>query len=160
MSDIALPDGLITLIKTATRALVLACAAPGSTGPERVEQITGFSRGAISRWCGDAYRDQMPLEVVFMLESAIGKPIFSRMLASLTGHRLEPLAVGEAVQVDLMTDVVRITGSHARFQAEAAEALEDQKLTPGEVKGLMKSALAHIDQMTALMTRLAPLAEG
>lgn len=152
-----MPDGLITLIKTATRALILAFAAPGSTGPERVEQITGFSRGAISRWQGDAYRDQMPLEVVFQLESALGKPIFSRMLASLTGHRLEPIA-GAPVRFDLMGEVVRSTGSHARFTAQAAEALEDQRVTPGEAKALLATLLKHQEDMGRLAGRLANLA--
>lgn len=162
MSDTALPeslpDGLITLIKTATRALILAFAAPGSTGPERVEQITGFSRGAISRWQGDNYRDLMPIDVVFQLESALGKPIFSRMLASLTGHALEPVAKGEGAPLDLMSEIVRSTGSHARFTAQAAEALEDQKVTPGEAKALLLSLLKHQEDMGALAARLATLA--
>jgi hypothetical protein len=158
VSATALPEGLITLIKTATRALILACSAPGSTGPERVEQLTGFSRGAISRWQGDNYRDLIPIDAVFLLESAIGKPIFSRMLASLTGHKLEPVATGESAPLDLMGEIVRSTGSHARFTAQAAEALEDQKVTPGEAKALLQSLLKHQEDMGVLAARLANLA--
>ncbi|TCR69714.1 hypothetical protein [Bosea sp. BK604] len=158
MSDTALPDGLMTLFKTGARALVLACAAPGQTGPQRVESITGFSQGQISKWGSENDPALMPLHVVGILEAASGKPIMTRMLATLTGHRLEALAEGGDAQVDLMTDIVRITGSHARFQSTAADALEDQKLTPGEVKELIKSGMAHMDQMSALLRRLAPLA--
>lgn len=163
MSDTALPaapEGLITLIKTATRSLILACAAPGQTGPERVEQMTGFSRGAISRWQGENYRDLIPLDVVFQLESALGKPIFSRMLASLTGHELTPLATPEAGDFCLMSAVIRTTGSHSRFAAQAAEALEDQKVTPGEAKALLKSILKNQEDLSAVAKQLAKLAEG
>ena len=159
LSERAMPDGMITMIKTATRALILACAAPGSTGPERVEQLTGYSRGAITRWQGDQYPAVIPLETVCLLESLLGKPIFSRMLAQLSGHRVEPAGEGEACDgSDLMGAVMRSTGSHARFTAKAAEALEDQKVTPREAKDLLAALLAHQDQMGALAARLANLA--
>lgn len=163
MSDTALPaapDGLITMIKTATRSLILACSAPGQSGPERVEQMTGFSRGTISRWQGDNYRDLIPLDVVFQLESAIGKPIFSRMLASLTGHELTPVAKGDAEHFCLMSGVIQTTGSHSRFAAQAAEALEDQKVTPREAKDLLKSILKHQEHLSDLAKKLAVIAGG
>jgi hypothetical protein len=159
LPDRPMPDGMITMIKTATRALILACAAPGSTGPERVEQLTGYSRGAITRWQGDQYPAVIPLETVCLLESLLGKPIFSHMLAQLSGHRVEPAGEGEACDgSDLMGAVMRSTGSHARFTAQAAEALEDQKVTPREAKDLLAALLAHQDQMGMLAARLANLA--
>lgn len=158
MSDTALPDGLITMIKTATRALIMACAAPGSTGPQRVEQLTGYSQGVLSRWQGDQYPHLMPIEVACMLESVTGKPIFTRMLAQLSGHRIEPVGADPDDETDLMGAVMRATGSHARFTTKAAEALEDQKVTPREAKELLVALLAHQDQMTALANRLAKLA--
>lgn len=149
-------DGLVTMMKTAVRALVLACAAPGETGPERVERMTGFSRGAISRWCGDNYRDLPPLDVVFQLESRIGKPIVSRMLASLTGHEVRPVEDRDGTQVtDLMAGVLRSTGSHARFVAKAAEAMEDDKITPGEAKELLAKILKHQQDMAEIAKLLA-----
>lgn len=155
------PDGLIVLIKTATRALVLACAAPGQTGPQRVEQMTGFSAGAISRWQGENHRDLIPLDVVFMLEASLGKPIFSRMLASLTGHELRPIADREGAPVpDLMAGVLRSTGSHARFVAKAAEAMEDDMITPGEAKELLGKILKHQQDMTGIAKLLALKAGG
>lgn len=163
MSDTALPaapDGMITMIKTATRSLILACAAPGQTGPERVEQMTGFSRGTISRWQGDNYRDLIPLDVVFLLESAIGKPIFSRMLATLTGHELAPLVAAEEGGFCLMQGVIRSTGSHSRFAAQAAAALEDQKITAREAKDLLRSILKHQEDMSDIAKRLAAIAGG
>eukprot|EP01031_Cornospumella_fuschlensis_P006363 gene6363-7909_t len=86
----ALPDGLDALIKATTRAAVLAAAVPGSTGPQRVEQLTGASAGTISRWSGD-YDTCMPLDVVFLLEFTAQAPVFARALAALTGHRLVPV---------------------------------------------------------------------
>ncbi|QEL26132.1 hypothetical protein FQV39_28635 [Bosea sp. F3-2] len=160
MSDIALPDGLLPLLKTASRALVNACAAPGQTGPQRVEALTGYSLGQISKWQSESAPDLIPIHIVAVLEAATGKPIVTRMLASLTGHGVAPISDEIGSAGDLMLDVVRITGSHARFTTAAAEALEDQKLTPGEVKALLKSAMAHVDQMTALIGRLAPLVDA
>lgn len=160
MSDTALPDGLMPLIKTATRSLVLACAAPGQTGPQRVEQLTGYSQGVISRWIGEAYPAVMPLEVVGLLEAAIGKPLVTRLFASLTGHKLEPVAAPEAAPLDLMAEVFRSTGSHARFTAAAADAWEDQKITPGEAKALLQAVMKHVEDMGAIATRLAKLAGG
>lgn len=158
MSDTALPDGLMPLIKTATRSLVLACAAPGQTGPQRVEQLTGYSQGVISRWIGEAYPAVMPLEVVGLLEAAIGKPLVTRLFASLTGHKLEPVPDSSPAPLDLMSEVFRSTGSHARFTAQAAEAWEDQKITPGEVKALLAALLKHQEEMGRLANRLAALA--
>jgi hypothetical protein len=152
-----LSDGLVTLMKTSVRALVLACNAPGQTGPERVEQMTGYSRGTISRWCGDRYTDLPPLDVVFQLESAIGKPIVSRMLASLTGHQVVPLSEDAMVSgaADLMSGVMRATGSHARFVAKAAEAMEDEVITPGEAKALLAKILKHQQDMGEIAQLLA-----
>lgn len=160
MSDTALPEGLMTLLKTGARALVNACAAPGQTGPQRVEAMTGYSLGQISKWQSENAPDLMPLHVAAILEAASGKPIMTRMLASLTGHQLAVVAEGGGGAVDLMTEIVRITGSHARFQATAADALDDQKLTPREVKDLITSGMCLIDKMTGLLKRLAPMAEG
>jgi hypothetical protein len=160
VSDTPLPDGLITMIKTATRALVTACAAPGSTGPERVEQLTGFARGTITRWQGDQYPDVIPLHVVFLLSITVQTPVFARTLAALTGHRVEPLEGGSTPAGDLLGDVLRVTGSHARFINEAATALDDLKVTPGEAKNLLKSGLKHQDEMMVALQRLARIAEG
>lgn len=156
MSDTALPDGLMTLLKTGARALVNACAAPGQTGPERVEAMASYSRGEISKWCSENYPSLMPLHVIGILEAATGKPIMTRMLASLTGHQLVPSAAGDPL--DLMAEIVRLTGSHARFMTRAAEALEDQKVTPGEAKALLATALRHQEDMGRLVTRLASAA--
>jgi hypothetical protein len=157
LPEAGLSDGLVTLMKTSVRALVLACNAPGQTGPERVEQMTGYSRGTISRWCGDNYRDLPPLDVVFQLESAIGKPIVSRMMASLTGHQVVPLGdgEGETATADLMSGVMRATGSHARFVAKAAEAMEDDVVTRGEAKAILGEILTHQREIGEVARNLA-----
>jgi hypothetical protein len=156
LPEARLSDGLLTLLKTSVRALVLACAAPGQTGPERVSAMTGHSRGSISRWCSENYRDLPPLDVAFQLESALGKPILSRMLASLTGHQVAPWPEsGVAATQDLMTGVVRTMGSHARFVAQAVEAMEDDILTPGEIRQLLKEILKHQQDMGDIARLLA-----
>lgn len=156
MSDILLPDGLITLIKSAIRAQVAACAVPGSTGPERVEQLTGYSRGTISRWQGDAYKDLPPLDVIFQLEFVTQKPIVSRALASLTSHRLVPLA-DDAGATDLVGDLVKTTSTGARVSSELGSALADGVVTPREAKAVKAAIGEHLDALTSVQRKLAGL---
>ena len=161
MNDTALPDGLLTMIKTATRALVAAAAVPGSTGPERVEQLTGYSRGQISKWCSDSFPVIMPPEVMFLLEFVVQKPIFSGVLAALTGHQL--VSLSDADPVDgrtLMNGVVDLTGSHSRFVTSLTEGLADMQMTPGEAKASLKAGMTHQDQLNQMLQRLAEIAEG
>lgn len=161
MSDTPLPDGLLTMIKTATRALVAAMAVPGSTGPERVEQLTGYSRGQISKWCSDSFPVMMPPEVLFLLEFTAQKPIFAGLLAALTGHQL--VSISEADPVDghtLMNGVVDLTGSHSRFVTSLTEGLADMRMTPGEAKASLKAGMSHQDQLNQMLKRLAEIASG
>lgn len=161
MTDTALPDGLITMIKTATRALVAAAAVPGSTGPERVEQLTGYSRGQISKWCSDSFPVIMPPEVMFLLEFTVQKPIFAGVLAALTFHKLSPLAENDPVDGrTLMSGVVDLTGSHSRFMTSLTDALADMHVTPGEAKKSLKAGMSHQEQLTQILKRLADIAEG
>jgi hypothetical protein len=149
------------MIKTATRALVAAAAAPGSTGPDRVEQLTGYSRGQISKWRADSFPVIMPPEVMFLLEFVTQKPIFAGVLAALTGHRLVPLAKADPVDGrTLMTGVVDLTGSHSRFLTSLTDALADMEMTPGEAKAAIKAGISHQDQLNQMLRCLAEIAEG
>lgn len=160
LPDDAMPEGLTTLLKTAARALVNACAAPGQTGPQRVEAMTGYSAGQISKWQSENDPTLMPVHVVAVLEAATGQPVFSRALASLSGHQLVPVADSETVDFCLMSAVVASTGSHHRFASQALDALADQKLTPGEIKALLKTAMRHQQEMGDIARRLAERAGG
>lgn len=158
-----MPDGLIPLIKIATRSLVAACAMPGSTGARRVEELTGYSAGSISRWQGDQYKDIVPLEVVVLLEFTVHKPVFSRALAELTGHHLVPIgdqAAGEAGDVDaLVGDMIRIVGTGSRVGAKLGAVLEDRRVTHREAKETLTEIGLHKDALGAAERRLARLAE-
>jgi len=161
LNDTALPDGLLTMIKTATRALVAAAAVPGSTGPERVEQLTGYSRGQISKWCSDSFPVIMPPEVMFLLEFTVQKPIFAGVLAALTGRGLVSLSDANPVDAHtLMNGVVDLTGSHSRFVTSLTEDLADMQMTPGEAKASLKAGMTHQDQLNQMLQRLAEIAEG
>lgn len=157
----AMPDGLLTMIKTATRALVAAAAVPGSTGPERVEQLTGYSRGQISKWCSDGCPAIMPPEVMCHLEFVTQRPIFATTLAALTGHRLAPLADADPVgPQSLIADIVELTGSHSRFLSSLAEGLKDMEMTPGEAKASLGVGVEHQTHLNTMFRRLAEIAEG
>lgn len=164
MDMTTLPDGLVPMIKIATRALVAACAAPGSTGPRRVEELTGASAGTISRWQGDAHPDIIPTAIVFLLEFTIHKPIFSRLLAEMTGHRLVPISDGEAADPDvvegLTSDLIHIVGSGSRVGARLGQALEDRKVTIREARETLAVIGEHEECLGAAKRRLAPLAAG
>ncbi len=155
MSDIALPEGLMTTLKSAARALVNACAAPGQTGPQRAEAMTGYSAGQISKWQSENDPALMPIHVVAILEAATGQPIFSRAIASLSGHQLVPVADTESSDFCLMSAVIASTGSHNRFAGEALDALADQKLTRRELKDLIRTAMKHQGEMGDIVRRLA-----
>ncbi|MCS0501405.1 hypothetical protein [Ancylobacter mangrovi] len=155
-----MPDGLIALIKNAARLSVMGCSAPGSTGPQRVEELTGYSPGAISRWGGDAHRELMPLEVVFLVEFISQKPVFAGALASLTGHRLVPVAASEASDAPGMADVFAMAGASLRFQIEFAEALEDGRLTRAERRRLNKAKAELLDIMASIGRKIDGVREG
>jgi hypothetical protein len=157
------PDGLIPLIKIATRSMVAACATQGTTGPQRVEEMTGYSAGAISRWQGDAHKDLIPIEVVFLVEHAIQKPVFSRALASLTSHRLVAVAdepVAGTCEIDgLTTDLIQIVGSGSRVGATLGSVLEDRKVTRREARDTLKVIGEHEERLAGAKRRLARLAD-
>lgn len=155
MSHIALPEGLLPLLKTAGRALVNACAAPGQTGPQRVEAMTGYSQGQISKWQSENDPALMPLHVAAILEASTGQPIFSRALASLSGHQLVPVSGGNEDEFCLMRSVMATTASQGRFAAQAMEAIADQKLTRGEIKGLLTTAIKNQEEFGEVIRRLA-----
>lgn len=157
MSAAALPDGLFTLIKSAIRELVAACAVPGSTGPERVEQLTGYSRGTISRWQGDAYRDLPPLDVVVLLEFTTQRPVVSRWLASLSNHQLVPMA-DDGDTGCLVHDLVRTSGTAARVTGELSAALADGVVTPREAKAVKAAIGEHMETLTSVRRKLAGVA--
>lgn len=131
MSKDDLLPGLMQLMKGAARTLVAAMACPGSTGPQRVQEITGHSLGIISRWQSDAYKDVMPLDVVFQLEFLSKTPVFARQLAALNQFNLAPMAEGEEVS-GMVGELVRLTSNAARATTELAEGLKDGKLTYNE----------------------------
>lgn len=162
MTDVACPDGLIPLIKIATRALVTACAVPGSSGPKRVEELTGKSAGTISRWQNDAYSDLIPTDIVFLLEYHLHKPIFARTLAELTGHRLVAVAEDDEGQgcdvAGLTSDLIHIVGSGSRVGAQLGAALEDRKVTRREARDTLKVIGEHEDKLASAKRRLARLA--
>lgn len=155
MSADALPDGFFILIKSTIRAQVQAMAVPGSTGPERVNQLTGISRGTISRWCGDGYADLPSLEIVFMLEHHSQKPVISRALAQLSSHRLTPIAEDDAPDHCLVRDLVEITGSSSRLAAEMSSAIADGTVTPAEAKCVLRATADTQDKLTRLSRTFA-----
>lgn len=164
MDSTLLPDGIVPLIKIATRALVAACAVPGSTGPKRVEELTGASAGTISRWQGDAHPDIVPTAIVFLLEFTIQKPVFARALSELTGHRLTAITDDEAADpgdvAGLTSDLIRIVGSGSRVGATLGAVLEDRKVSRREARDALAVIGEHEDKLAPAKRRLARLADG
>lgn len=161
MDTAALPDGLIPIIKSTTRAAVTAMVAPGSTGPQRVEQLTGYSPGQISRWGGDAHKDLMPLEVVFLLEYTTQKPIFARALAVMTGHKLVPIEEGEGGDTtDLTRDMVDLMAAASALGVSYGSALADGKVTPREREDIRKAKERLQDLLVRARRNLADLPDA
>jgi hypothetical protein len=156
------PEGLIPMIKIATRALVVACATQGTTGPRRVEEMTGKSAGTICRWQSDAYSDLIPTDIVFLLESSIQVPVFARTLAELTGHRLvavadEPEGDGGDIE-ELTADLIGIVGSGSRVGAQLGSVLQDRKVSRREARETLGVIGEHEERIGRTKRRLARLA--
>lgn len=162
MDRTPLPDGLVRILKFATRLAIAACAVPGSSGPRRVEELTGYSAGAISRWGHDGHADMIPLTVAAQLEFVTQQPLFSRAFADLTGHCLAPVgdaaATGATVEA-LMGDLVGIVTSSAAVVGKFGEVLADARVTPREATETMGS-LAELQRVLGDVSRkLAVIAE-
>lgn len=158
MDDISLPDGLMAMIKAATRALVLAC-----KGPSVVKSITGVSDGQVSRWQGDAYPDVIPGWAVGALEFHCQQPAYTRMMAGLTGHRLVPIAEAGGDSPgsrDFVGDLVEIAGAASKVTGGLSRALTDNEVTPGEAKGEMANIAGLQHVLTRTQRRLSIVAGG
>lgn len=158
MTTIALPDGLMAMIKAATRALILACG-----GAATVKSLTGASDGQISRWQGDAYPDVIPAWAVGVLEFNCQQPAFTRMMAGLTGHRLTPIAEeggDEPGSRDFVGDLVSVAGAASKVTAGMSDALADGKVTPGEAKGGLANIASLERELTVAKRRLSVVAGG
>lgn len=151
-----LPEGIKQMLKSASRAAVLAAAAPGSTGPQRVEQITGYAQGSISRWCGEAHKDLMPLDVACLLEFTTQAPVFARAFAALTGHRLVPVEP-DAKDVDEVQHLVRIATTGAGLTQAIGDAIADGRLTPREREALRQHLRKHHDVLADFERELADI---
>jgi hypothetical protein len=149
-----LPAGLMSLLKSAIRNQVLAAAAQGQTGAQRVQALTGHAQGTVSRWQSDSYSELPPFEVIAQLEHITQAPIVARMLAALTGHRLVPLD-DEGADADLVTDLVVLTGSAAHVTATLGAALADGQVTPAGAKAVASAIGSHQKALTTLDRKLA-----
>lgn len=153
MDGTDLPTGLMALIKSATRELVLA-----SGGVAVVKAWTGLSDGQISRCQGDAYPDVLPTWAVFAIEFRIQKPVFSSALAGLTNHRLIAAEAGEAG--DHIADLVGIAQASAATTSSLGAALADQVVTPAEAKAVLGTIGALEDRLTAAKRNLTAVVGG
>jgi len=156
VDSLSLPSGMLTLLKQATRELVLAAG-----GPKAVEALTGHRAGTISRWGADHHGDVIPVTVVAVLEFHAQQAPFTRALASLTSHHLAPIAEGEGGgDGPGMADVAALAGAGASALAAAAEAQADGRWTAGEAKHVMAQLGAVQAQAGTLKRKLAVVAGG
>lgn len=154
-----LPEGLDGLIKSTSRAAVLAAEVPGLSGAQRVAQLADVSAGTVSKWGGEVHEGvHMPLDTVFLLEFTTQRPVFARALAGLTGHRLVPVEAEAAGATDF-SDVLALTSRHADVLKAYAEALADGDLTPRERRELSAHLALLADQVAHMQRRLSPVPE-
>ena len=118
------------------------------------------SAGAISRWQGDAHKDLVPIETVFLLEHLSQRPVFARALAALTGHRLVPITDEDPAPDLDVGDLLAVARSSSRFQSALAEALEDGKVTPAERRSLTEENARHVEVLTKVARKLGGVGEG
>lgn len=158
MDATLLPAGIMTLIKSATAEAVLAAAAPGKTGPQRVAEMTGYSAGQISRLLKEGYPDTIHLAMAMHIEFATQVPVFARAFASLTGHRLVPMEDGAGGD-DFLHDLLALSRSAADLQATYGDVLEDGQVTPSERARLRQAHARHQAVAMRAERRVTPVAE-
>jgi hypothetical protein len=132
MRDDLISAGVRLRLKHAAGELIAAAG-----GVSDVAALTGAHRGTVSRWQGAAYPETMPIEVAAALEMRLGRPIFTAILADLTGHECRPISDGEGAQ-PLERHLVRLAREGADAVAAMAEAAEDGNITPREAATLMR----------------------
>jgi hypothetical protein len=151
-----LPAGLMSQLKAAIREAVQAAAAKGLSGAMRVQILTGYSGGIISRWQNDNYKDLPSLDTVFALEFITQQPVFAKTFADLTGHRLVPID-DVAAPDDMVGELVRVTGAAAKVSTEFAAALDDGELTPAEAKKVLSEIGRQEVELARLKRKLAAI---
>lgn len=148
--------GLMTTLKSALNALVLAQAGRTETGAQATARLTGLSAGQISKAVNFDRPEMLSLIDAATLEAACGQPILAEALASLTGHRLVSIDTDEAGNA--LADMVRVAESAAKTVAGYGEALADGRVSAGEARALM-AALGHLaEAIQAGQRTLAPIA--
>lgn len=132
MRDDLISEGVRLRLKHAARELIAAAG-----GVCDVAALTGARAGTVSRWQGAAHPETMPIEVAAALEMRLGRPVFTAILADLTGHECRPMAeAGEAAPLD--RHLVKLAREGADAVAALAEAAEDGEVTPREAAKLMR----------------------
>jgi hypothetical protein len=146
---------MTSLLKAATRELVLAC-----RGSKVVQGLVNVSPGQVSRWEGDAYPDMIPLWAVGLLEFHCQAPVFTRALAGLTGHQLVPIGDDDGGDGDHVSHLVGVTAAAAGVTSTMAANLADGRVTPGEAKAGLASIGVLERKLDGAKRRLAVVAGG
>ena len=108
----------------------------------------------------------MPLDVAEALTRKTSSPVLAEFFARLVGGVLLPsvrLEEGEATRRDWQRDGARIGRETSSYFSELAEALNDGKLTPAELRrllqatdGVLRAAAQARTRLDALLGRDAP----
>jgi len=152
----ALPAGLIPALKEATRAAVLAAG-----GVKRVCEITRLSAPYLSKCQGDAYPDLLPPWAMALVEFHAQAPVFANAFASLTSHRVMPIAEGGGDDSGgHIADLAAVAMAAAAVTATMAENAADGVVTAREAKGEMRQIGALERVMDRRKRRLAVVVGG
>lgn len=147
-------------VKAATRHAMDALPAIGETQRQAAGRVLGVGPDRVSRWCADHVDELIPLASALVLERESQMPVFAALFAAATGHRLVPIAGGEAPAADLIGGLCRLVGSHGAAVAVISEALADGRATAREA-GDGLAALAQVESdIVELKRRLTAIRAG
>lgn len=130
-------------LKLAQRDLISRCG-----GLKETAKRAGVSAGHVGRWNNAELADLMPVETVYVLESACGVPYVTRAMAAIQGRRLSDVdddVAGETIASELHSSIAAIFAHQATLMANWSAAIRDGKVTPSESTIIMRdlSKIGH-----------------
>lgn len=141
-------------LKSASRRVVTAAG-----GQQSAACITRVVQQNMSRYGGPNEPQFMPVDVVADLETDIGDPIITRVLADLAGYSLVKKREGNN-QKPFIQHLSEVTREQSDVVSALADALKDGEVSPDEAQDILKEIEEAEQKLASLKTHLKSLIEG
>ncbi len=139
MTDIALPEGTITLFKEACHRAVIACG-----GRAKAAALLGVDESFLSKACRGNYREMLSRDHMLLLGISGGGAAIADFFASFSHCQVVPFDDdARSATNELIADIGAIAKEHSEATASLINAV--QRGTPAAAREAMKE-IADVDQ--------------